>query len=200
MAAETTGSAAPLFAPIAVLDACVLYPASLRDLFVTLAVNGLYLPKWTDEIHEEWIENLLEHDRKQNDPLRLERSRLERVRDLMERACPRTLVTDYAPLVSDLDLPDADDRHVLAAAIASSATVVVTFNLRDYPATTLAAYGVEAVHPDIFLCSLFDHSPDTFRGAIGQILDRLKNPPRTWAEHVAVLRDSGLRRLAERLT
>jgi len=88
MAAEPVASTAPLFAPTVVLDACVLYPASLRDLFVTLAVNGLYLPKWTDEIHAEWIENLLEHDRKQNDPPRLERTRLARVRDLMERSAP----------------------------------------------------------------------------------------------------------------
>ena len=67
---------------VAVLDACVLYPASLRDMFVTLAVNGLYLPKWTDTIHAEWIENLLEQDAAQNAPPRLERARLERSRDL----------------------------------------------------------------------------------------------------------------------
>jgi len=196
----TIVSNAPLYAPTAVLDACVLYPASLRDLFVTLSVSGLYLPKWTDAIHEEWIENLLERDRQGNDPPRLERSRLERVRDLMDRACPRSRVTDYEPLISGLDLPDEDDRHVLAAAITSAATFLVTFNLRDFPPSALAPHGVEAVHPDAFLCSLFDPRPDAFREAVRQILDRLRNPPRTWAEHVAVLRDSGLRRLAERLT
>mgnify|MGYP006910489771 CR=1 FL=1 len=77
-------AAALTLVPVAVVDANVLYPASLRDLFLTLATSGLYLPKWTDRIHEEWMENLLEEDRKRHDPPRLERARLERTRDLME--------------------------------------------------------------------------------------------------------------------
>ena len=193
-------AAAPPLVPIAVVDANVLYPASLRDLFLTLATSRLYLPKWTDKIHEEWMENLLEEDRKRHDPPRLERARLERTRDLMERASPRSRVTDYESLIPTLSLPDADDRHVLAAAIASGAPVIVTFNLRDFPRSALASYGVRAIHPDDFLCGLYDAAPERFRSAIGQILDRLRNPPRSWAEQIELLRDNRLPKLAARLT
>ena len=185
--------------PVAVVDANVLYPASLRDLFLTLATSRLYLPKWTDKIHEEWMENLLDEDRKRHNPPRLERARLERTRDLMERASPRSRVTDNESLIPTLSLPDADDRHVLAAAIASGAPVIVTFNRRDFPRSTLADYGIRAVHPDDFLCGLYDDAPEQFRSAIGQILDRLKNPPRSWAEHIELLRDNRLPKLAARL-
>ena len=193
-----------LLGAVAVLDACVLYPASLRDLFVTLAVNGLYLPKWTDTIHAEWIENLLERDQKQsqkqNHPPRLDRGRLMRSRDLMERACPRSLVTDYDSLISTLSLPDANDRHVLAAAIAAQADTIVTFNLSDFPASALGPQGVQALHPDIFLCRLFDQKPERFVNAIKEILERLKDPPRSWNEHMDILRNGGLPQLAARLS
>lgn len=195
---EAASSPAPL-GIVAVLDACVLYPASLRDLFVTLAVNGLYLPKWTDTIHREWIENLLEQDAEQNDPPRLERARLERSRELMERACPRSRVTDYESLIETLTLPDADDRHVLAAAITGGAATIVTFNRRHFPASALTPYGIQPLSPDAFLCALYDAMPERFREAVQQILARLRNPPRTWEEHVDVLRDNGLPQLAVRL-
>ena len=65
-----------------VYDACVLYPNTLRDLLMELAVRDLYRAKWTDEIHDEWIRNL-----KQNKPdLPLEK--LYRVRDLINKGIP----------------------------------------------------------------------------------------------------------------
>ena len=95
----------------ALCDACVLYPAPLRDLLMYLAQAGLFRARWTEAIHREWIENLLE-----NEPKR-DRARLERTRDLMNEAIPDCLVTDYEELIAALTLPDPDDRHVLAAAI-----------------------------------------------------------------------------------
>lgn len=198
-AGEAGEAGEALLGCVAVLDACVLYPASLRDLFVTLAVNGLYLPKWTDTIHDEWIDNLLEKDQKQNHPPRLDRVRLIRSRDLMERACSRSRVTDYETIIETLSLPDAEDRHVLAAAIASEADTIVTFNLRDFPAAVLVPQGIQPLHPDTFLCGLFDQTPERFIVAVEQILSRLKNPPRTWDEHLAVLRSNGLPQIAVRL-
>lgn len=193
-------SAPNVLGGIVLLDACVLYPGSLRDLFVTLAVSGLYLPKWTEAIHSEWIENLLEQDAARNDPPRLERSRLERTRDQMERACPRSQVTGYEPRVECLTLPDADDRHVLAAALESEAAFLVTFNLRHFPASILTPLEVQALHPDVFLCALFDQAPEVFEEALRQILSRLNHPPRSWQEQVAVLHANGLPRLAQRLS
>lgn len=114
---------------IAVLDACVLYSASLRDFFMWLAVGFVFQPKWTDQIHNEWIENVLEHRPE------LSRQALERTRDLMNQWGHDWTCTGYTALLPALSLPDPDDTHVLAAAIASNAPYLVTFNLTDFPAT-----------------------------------------------------------------
>ena len=95
----------------ALYDACVLYPAPLRDLLVRLGGSGLFRARWTNQIHDEWICNVLENRAD------LSRERLERTRDLMNEHIFDSLVTGYEDLIPSLELPDADDRHVLAAAI-----------------------------------------------------------------------------------
>src|SRR2546423_8524480 len=95
----------------ALLDACVLYPAALRDLLLWLAAELVYRPRWTDAIHEEWIGNLLE-----NRP-DLSSKTLERTRELMDRVDPESLVAGYERHIANLTLPDSNDRHVAAAAI-----------------------------------------------------------------------------------
>jgi len=104
------------------LDACVLYPAPLRDLLMWSASTGLFAVRWSADILNEWTENLL-----RNRP-DLKRARLERTCDEMNRAVPDAMVTDFESLVPMLTLPDADDRHVLAAAIACNAEVILTLN------------------------------------------------------------------------
>lgn len=97
--------------PTAIIDACVLYSAPVRDLIVRLAQAGLIQARWTAEIYDEWMLNVLKNNPK------LTRERLERSRSLMDGAVRDCLVTGYADLVKSLILPDPDDRHVLAAAI-----------------------------------------------------------------------------------
>jgi hypothetical protein len=109
--------------PTAIIDACVLYSAPVRDLIVRLAQADLLHARWTDDLHDEWIRNVLK-----NNP-RLARERLERTRSLMDAAVRDSLVTGYADLVGSLTLPDEDDRHVLAAAIRAGAGLILTFNL-----------------------------------------------------------------------
>lgn len=179
--------------PIAVLDACVLYSASLRDLFMWLALADLYVPKWTEEIHAEWIENVLK-----NRP-DLSRERLERTRNLMNSHAEGSLVEGYEHRIATLSLPDADDRHVLAAAVEAGATHIVTFNLSDFSSQMLAHYGIVPQHPDAFLCELFDAKPEAFRAALQEMVAQLKNPPRTLVQHLDVLRGQGLKEIAERL-
>jgi predicted nucleic acid-binding protein len=111
----------------ALYDSCVLYPAPLRDLLMWLALSDLFRARWSNDIHEEWIRNLLE------DRPDLTRERLERTRDKMNSNIRDCLVTGYEPLIDGLTLPDPNDRHVLAAAIRASADVIVTFNLKDFP-------------------------------------------------------------------
>lgn len=104
-------------------DACVLYPAPLRDLLMHLALTGLYRAKWTNEIHDEWIRNVLVNRKD------LDRKTLEKTRLLMNSHVRDCLVEGYQKLIPMLSLPDPDDRHVLAAAIHSKCSVIVTYNL-----------------------------------------------------------------------
>lgn len=109
-------------------DASVLYPSELRNLLMHLALTGLFRAKWSAAVHEEWIRALL---RRRPD---LSREKLERTRMLMDLHAADALVTGYEDLIEGLQLPDPDDRHVLAAAIRGQADVIVTANLRDFPA------------------------------------------------------------------
>jgi predicted nucleic acid-binding protein len=170
----------------ALFDACVLYPAPLRDLLMELALTDLFRAKWTNEIHNEWIRNLL----KNRPDLTLER--LQMTRDKMNLHIRDSLVEGYQSLMPSLALPDQDDRHVLAAAICARADVIVTFNLSDFPKEFLEVYGIEAQHPDEFISHLMDLSPPLVYQAIQEIKTRLKNPPRTFEELLTTYENLGL--------
>ena len=174
---------------VALLDACVLYPPALRNLLLWLAAGGVYRPRWSDAIHDEWIRNVLA-DRPDITP-----AQLARTRDLMNKTDALALVTGYEALISTLHLPDADDRHVLAAAIHANAAFLVTFNLRDFPASALAPFCIQALHPDAFLCTLFDATPETFLAAVAKHRASLIRPPETADEYLTTLQRNGLRRL-----
>src|SRR5580698_1985337 len=133
---------------IAVFDANILYPAPLRDLFIRIAQTGLVLGRWSETIHDEWTRNVLK-DNPQISP-----ERLARTRTLMNEAVRDCLVSGYEDLIGSLTLPDPDDRHVLAAAICAGAEVIVTYNLKDFPAETLGRFEIRAEHPDDFLVRL----------------------------------------------
>jgi predicted nucleic acid-binding protein len=172
--------------PKAIIDACVLYSAPVRDLIVRLAQAGLIQARWTAEIHDEWMRNVLT-----NHP-NLTRARLERTRSLMDAAVRDCLVKDYTDLVDSLTLPDPDDRHVLAAAIRGSADVIVTYNLGDFPANALTPFGIEAQHPDEFIAHLLDSEPAAVVSAAKRQREGLKSPPRSVDEFLGTLEQQGL--------
>ena len=177
---------------VVVFDACVLYPAPIRDFLIRLATAGLFAAKWTDRIHEEWTRSLLATRPDLADALK-------RTRSLMDQAVPDCLVEGYEPLIEGLSLPDPDDRHVLAAAIRAGAQTIVTINLRDFPAPSLAPYGIEAVHPDIFV----EQQLDLHEGAVVTTAKRhraaLRNPPKPVDAYLDTLAAQGLVVTAERL-
>jgi predicted nucleic acid-binding protein len=170
----------------AVFDANILYPAPLRDLFIRLAQAGLVSARWTEAIHDEWVRNVLK------DNAAPSAERLSRTRTLMNEAVRDCLVTGYEDLIDTLSLPDPDDRHVLAAAIHATAGVIVTFNRKDFPADTLAAHGLEAVHPDEFLLGLLNVAPEAVRAAVRRQREGLRNPPKSADEVLATLENQGL--------
>jgi predicted nucleic acid-binding protein len=177
----------------AVYDANILYPAPLRDLFIRLAQAGLVRARWTEAIHDEWVRNVL----KNNSALSAER--LARTRRLMNEAVRDCLVTGYERLIESQSLPDLDDRHVLAAAIHADASFVITFNLKDFPAEALAGHGIEAIHPDDFLVSLFEVTPGPVCAAVKRQRDGLRNPPKSAEELLATLESQGLVQAVARL-
>lgn len=170
----------------ALLDANVLYPAGLRDLLLRLADRYLFAPLWSRDIHSEWTGNLLA-DRPDIDP-----AVLDRTRAIMDRHFPDALVTGFEHLASELDLPDPDDRHVLAAAIHGQADVIVTANLRDFPVGRLVGYAIAAQHPDSFVADLFDVDPDAVLAAVQGHRAALRNPPRSVSEYLSALEQLGL--------
>jgi PIN domain len=176
-----------------VFDACVLYPASLRDLLLQLATADLFRAKWTDEIHKEWIRNLLA-----NEPGR-EREKLERTRDLMNQAVLDCLVTGYEYLIPCINLPDAKDRHVVAAAVHSRPDAIVTANLKDFPADELAKHHLEAIHPDDFITYQFHLNEAEVVVAAQTCRKRLVNPAIPVDKYLKMLQKLALPKAVERL-
>lgn len=170
----------------AIFDACVLYPAPLRDFLMWLGLSGRFRARWSQQIPEEWKRNLL-----LNRP-DLTRAQLDRTSDLMDRAIPDGLVHGYQGLIAGLTLPDPDDRHVLAAAIRCRASVIVTFNQRDFPNELLASYGVESQHPDEFVDNLLDLDPAAVVAAAQRQRAQLKNPPADVDQYLDMLLRQGL--------
>lgn len=162
--------------PVALYDACVLYPAPLRDLLMHLAVAGACQARWSERIHDEWIRNVLAN----RPDLRAEQ--LARTRELMNAHTLDAVVIAFEPLIATLTLPDPDDRHVLAAAIKGSAEIIVTYNLRDFPAEALTPYGLEALHPDAFITQLIELDASTVCLAVSRQRASLRNPPKTVRE------------------
>lgn len=146
-----------------------------------MATTELFRAKWTAQIHEEWIENLL---LKRSD---LNRDQLERTRALMDQAVMDCLVEGYEDLIPVLQLPDQDDRHVLAAAIKSGADAIVTFNIKDFPASVLRQYEIEALHPDEFIHHQFGLKASAVIVTAQRCRNRLRNPSHTANEYLDIL-------------
>jgi PIN domain len=163
-----------------VYDACVLYPAPLRDLLMHLALSDLYRARWSNMIHDEWIRNV--HANRPD----LSLERLEQTRSRMNHAVRDCVVTSFEYLIPSINLPDQDDRHVVAAAIHSGASLIVTFNLKDFPPEALKPYNLTAQHPDDFIVDLLDLHPAGVLEAADEYLDTLLAQGLT--QSVAVLR------------
>lgn len=169
-----------------IYDSCVLYPAPLRDLLMRLALTDLYQAKWTREIHQEWIRNLL----KNRPDLTIER--LESVRNRMDLHVRDALVEGYEELIHGIKLPDPNDRHVLAAAIKANAQTIVTYNLSDFPSSVLSKYEIDAQHPDEFVRHLLDLSPAKVMATVQETRKSLKNPLTSSSDYLATLEKQSL--------
>jgi predicted nucleic acid-binding protein len=176
----------------ALLDACVLYPTVTREMLVGVAGEGVFTPLWSGRILEEWARATHKLGAYEEAYARGEVAALR-------AAWPKAEVALNAGLMARLHLPDPDDIHVLAAAIAGCADIIVTFNASDFPRETLAAEGLQRMDPDQFLGTLFDAKPEAVRRVAERVLaeaQRLSGEP--W-EMRALLKKARLPKLGKLL-
>lgn len=149
----------------ALLDTCVLLPASTREILLAAAAEGLFQPLWSPAIFAEW-----HHAAGRRGGATAE-AEAAQAQAAAQAAFPTAMV-DTAALASatvrsDLPLlPDPQDAHVLAASLAGGADVLITFNLRDFPRRPLAAFGITPRDPDGFLWELWSFHPDRIGRAL----------------------------------
>jgi predicted nucleic acid-binding protein len=176
-----------------VLDACVLYPTVLREVLLAVAQTGLYTPLWSDRILEEWARAT-----RKLGPAAEAQARGEIA--LARAAFPRATVPASPATEARLVLPDANDTHVLATAIAAGADAILTFNAADFPRHILAEEHIARRDPDGFLWELWSHHPDTVAAAIAPVraeAERLSGQPQPLRK---LLKRAQLPRLAKALT
>ncbi len=110
----------------------------------------------------------------------------------MEQTFPDAEVNGFSKLIDSLELPDKNDRHVLAAAIRGKADVIVIFNLDDFPVSTLQKFDIEPIHPDDFIVNLIDIDPEKSKLAFQKLVKRLKNQPRNMVYDLNMFKKCGL--------
>jgi hypothetical protein len=150
-----------------------------------LAIEGMFRPRWSAAVQDEWIRALLT-DRPNINPRRIARTRA-----LMDAHILDANVSGYETLIPTLVLPDPHDRHVLAAAIHGGASVIVTRNLRHFPATALEPHEIEASDPDTFICDLIEGDPRTALSAFAIDRAAMTSPAMTRDEYLAALDHAG---------
>lgn len=168
----------------AVLDTNVVYPVISRDLLLWFAHYDLYTPKWSKQIFKEWRRVMVEKGIPDEDA----DNRIQRAND----AFPDALVTNYERLIQQLELPDEDDRHILAAAIKTNANLIVTNNLKDFPEAYLQSFGLSAKNADDFLTDVIDLNQKQALDAFKEMVLNKRNPPLDEYEVLTQLRKIGL--------
>lgn len=164
-----------------VLDANVLYPAPVRDLLLNLADLEIVTPYWSKVIQEEWVRNLL-----LNRP-DLTLVKLKRTVKIMNLAFPGADVIEFEDLIDELELPDSNDRHVLAVAIKCKAKAIITFNKKDFPKKYVNQYNIEVFTPGKLIELMYKLNSELVNKAFENQLASLKNPPMSKSELINIL-------------
>lgn len=177
------------------LDACALIPMPEADLLLRIAAAKQYRPLWTDEILDEVEKNLM---------VKLGRTPVQARRrvDRMREAFPHAMVDGHRPLIPQMT-NDPKDRHVLAAAVRGNASLIVTWNVRDFPPESLVPYEVEVRTSDDFLCDQLDLAEPAVLTSVEECVAQLRRPVVSMGEYIerisgalplfaAALRESGI--------
>lgn len=177
---------------VVLLDANVLYPFRKRDVLLRFYDAGLFRARWTERILDEWSRSLL------NAHPNL-KSNIEAQQEKIRNVFPEALVSGFEHLEAGLNLPDADDRHVLAAAILCGAQHIVTDNVRDFPSAELDQFDIKAIEADEFLSRTFDLYTAEAMSVLRELRSYYSNPRFTPSEFVFDLTAKGMPKLAARV-
>lgn len=175
----------------AVLDTCTIYPSVRRDFFLSLAVEGVYRPLWSEAILDELHANEIEKLTGRLDVEHAEAAqRADHLIAQMRIAFPDAIVDGWQALEGSYGLPDINDEHVLAAAHVGGAGALVTENLKDFPAA-LVPSGIEVVHPTVFALNAVELSPESAHRALAAMLARsgASGPSRTKEDLLDILQN-----------
>jgi len=165
---------------VAVLDACVLYPAALRDVLLRCAEAGLFQPRWSQQLLDE-LSTALARNRPD-----IPAARVRRLIDLMQEAFPEAMVGPAADIAALL--PDPGDLHVVASAVACSADFIVTSNVKDFPGAVVGQVtSALVVSADAFLLGLLSQSQSVVLQAICSSAAVLRHPPMSEARLLELL-------------
>lgn len=173
----------------AVLDTNVIYPLISRDLLFWFAHYELYTPKWSKHIFDEWKEVMLRKG--------LNHAEAEKRISVVNSAFPDALVKNYENLIPSLNLPDQNDRHVVAAAIKSNSNCIVTNNLKDFPQDILGNFEIAVISADDFLVDIIDLNHEQAIPAFKEMVLNRKNPRMDEYEVLNQLRKCGLKKTAD---
>ncbi|KAB7789026.1 PIN domain-containing protein [Bifidobacterium leontopitheci] len=176
--------------PVVLLDANVFPAVWLLDIMLTLDEEQVIDAAWSERILEEARRTLIE--RRNRTP-----EQADRLLSFITPMNPTHCVYGWEHLEAAFDLPDPDDRHVLAAALSAGADYIVTYNLKDFPPRSLERYAVEAMHPDEFLSMMLKRDQAGVVNAMNAVVSSKDNPPRTMTEELAHLRKLRLNGFAD---
>jgi hypothetical protein len=178
---------------IAVFDSCILYPFHLRNIIVQVAVDRLVHARWTNEIHDEWMRNLVAQ------VPAISMARLQVTCELMNGVLPTATIRGYEAHIPKVRLPDPNDRHVVAAGITANASLILTWNSRHFPAAELKKFGLRRMTPDAFLSGLFDTVPDLVISSLVNARRNLNKTRVSAPDFIDILERQKLNQVAKRV-
>jgi predicted nucleic acid-binding protein len=175
-------------------DTNVLFPFSLMDLFLALAEDFVIDLVLSDRLLDEWERVIVRGQRRAPESAK-------KIADIIRVEFAASIVPagSYQRLLDQLTGPDPDDLHHIAAAVQGRADTIVTSNIRDFPAVTLAPHGIVASRPDPYLCDLLDRHPDQILRTVTRMASGKKKPPMTVLELAARFDRAGVPDFASRL-
>lgn len=175
------------------IDTCVLYPTVMREMVLGVAGQGLFEPRWSPRILEEWARATVKLGPEQEVFARGEIAALA-------ARFPKSSVRYDAATEARYWLPDPADVHVLAAAVAGSCDTILTLNAKDFPRNILEEEGLTRRDPDGFLCDLAAEAPDQVRGVAALVLAEARRlSGEDWTLR-ALMKKARLPRLGKALT